>query len=104
MEIKDLTSNNEFIGFKFELHECVFCTGTYQIQEDTICILIIRSERKGGMKFIVSQLVRIFGTNKIIFYNLMNQQLQDKLHGFETKERFDEYFKCNVKYLEGVWK
>lgn len=76
----------------------VFC---FPPEEDGVRVLWVGSEEEGDMKEVMDKVVNHFGVSDVVFFNIIDTQLAEKLHGFEYEERVirGEHIHCAV----GEW-
>jgi len=84
--------------------ETGWIVGTYQHKDNRICVSHVNSDKKGTMKKLIEYLVTKFKTNNILFYNILNTNIADRVKGFETFIMEDPHFHEPVICLRGMWK
>lgn len=92
-----------FVPGTFKTGKGSWMAVSYIEAEDTISISNVNSEEKGDMKRMIEAAIKKFGTNKILFYNVMSNQLADRIQGFTKEIIIDPLHKEAVVCFRGVW-
>lgn len=77
----------------------MYCSGTFQIEEDRICISDILARQH--MKYFIDHLVKKFKTNKILFFCVMDFDHFSGLRDFRRCVIWNGY--DTTECLEGEW-
>ena|SRR3990167_3294946 len=75
----------------------------FQHKENQLSISEVSSTKKGTMNAMIRYAIKKFGTNRIMFYNVLGPKLVAAVKGFEMSYVMDPVFGEPARVLKGVW-
>jgi len=101
---RGMTEEKPFPVYGVETTAGSHLEGCHDLENDRLNIWAVTSKQHGDMKRMLDALVEYVGTNQLRFTMVVNDNLKEKLHGFEEQQFYWDKLGEEMTVLVGEWK